>query len=138
MGETAMTLPVTAATAAALALLLLLLAIDTVRQRVRLRRPHGLADDARLTSASRAHGNLAEHAPIVIILIGLLELSRAHHWGLVALAGTFLLARLLHIHGLYNPKEGGPPLGRSLGVILTWLVMAALIGWAGFMLMANL
>ncbi|MBC7985298.1 MAG: MAPEG family protein [Sphingomonadaceae bacterium] len=132
-----MTLPVTAATAAALALLLLLLAIDTVRHRMRLRVAHGLADDARLTSASRAHANLAEHAPIVIILIGLLELSRAHHWALVALAGAFLLARLLHIHGLYNPKEGGPPLTRSLGVILTWLVLGALIVWTGWMLTAN-
>jgi len=133
-----MTLPVTAATAAMLALLLLLLAIDTVRHRMRLRTAHGLADDAKLTSASRAHGNLAEHAPIVIILIALLELSRAHHWGLVALAGAFLLARVLHIHGFYYPKEGGPPLTRSLGVILTWLVMAALIGWTGWKLTGNL
>lgn len=133
-----MSLPVTAAVAAAMALLMLLLAIDTVRHRVRLRAAHGLADDARLTSASRAHGNLAEHAPIVIILIGLLELDGAHHWGLVTLAGLFILARVLHIHGLYNPREGGPPLARSLGVILTWLVMLALIGWTGWLLTGNI
>ncbi len=133
-----MTLPVTAALAIAMAGLLLLLAIDTVRCRFRLRVPHGTGDDARLTSASRAHGNLAEHAPIVIILVGLLELSRANHMALMAVAGLFILGRLAHIHGLYNPKENGPPLGRSLGVIVTWLVLAALIGWTLMMLIGNL
>lgn len=133
-----MTLPVTAALAIAMATLLLLLAIDTVRHRVRTRSAHGLADDARLTSASRAHGNLAEHAPIVIILVALLELSQANHMALMVVSGVFILARLLHIHGLYNPKEGGPPLTRSLGVILTWLVILGLIGWILLMLFQNL
>lgn len=133
-----MSLPVTAATAAAMAFLLLLLAIDTVRQRFRLRASHGLADDPRLISASRAHGNLAEHAPVVLILIGLLEFDNAHHWALLAIAAAFILGRILHIHGLYNPKENGPPLSRSLGVILTWLTMLALIGWTGWRLTGNL
>lgn len=133
-----MTLPVTAALAIAMATLLLLLAIDTVRHRVRTRSAHGLADDARLTSASRAHGNLAEHAPLVVILVALLELSQANHMGLMVISGVFILARLFHIHGLYNPKEGGPPLTRSLGVTLTWLVLLALIAWVLVMLTGNL
>lgn len=129
-----MTLPVTAALAVSMAFLLLLLAIDTVRNRFRLRVPHGTTDDQKLTSASRAHGNLAEHAPIVVIMVGLLELSRADHMGLMILSGLFILGRLAHIHGLYNPKPDGPPPGRVLGVILTWLVMLALIAWSLWML----
>ena len=95
-----------------------------------LRKPHehfdaigmpdfGLGEDERLTSASRAHGNLSEHAPIVIILVGLLELSRADHMGLLAVAGTFLLARVLHAIGLYmkEPEGGGPPWPRAVGVV---------------------
>jgi uncharacterized protein len=134
-----MTLPVTAALAAAMGALLLLLAIDTVRQRFRTSTAHGLGDDQRLTSASRSHGNLAEHAPIVIILVALLELSQANHMGLMIVSGVFILARLFHIHGLYNPKEGGgPPLSRALGVILTWIVLAALIGWTLWLLKGHL
>ena len=68
-----MTLPVTAFVAAVCALLLLATAIDTVRQRLRLKAAFGDHGDAKLISASRAHGNLAEYAPIVIILLGLLE-----------------------------------------------------------------
>ncbi|MFN2258456.1 MAG: MAPEG family protein [Parasphingopyxis sp.] len=133
-----MTLPVTAALAISMATLLLLLAIDTVRHRVRIRIPHGTAEDAKLTSASRAHGNLAEHAPLAVILVALLEMSQANHIGLIVVSGAFILGRLLHIHGLYNPKEGGPPLSRSLGVILTWLVLLALIVWTLVLLTGNL
>lgn len=133
-----MTLPVTAALAAAMGALLLLLAIDTVRQRFRTSTAHGTGDDQRLTSASRSHGNLAEHAPLVIILVGLLELSQANHMGLMIVSGVFILARVLHIHGLYNPKEGGPPLSRALGVIMTWIVLAVLIGWTLWLLKSHL
>jgi uncharacterized membrane protein YecN with MAPEG domain len=124
--------------AAAMGALLLLLAIDTVRQRFRTMTAHGLGEDQRLTSASRSHGNLAEHAPIVIILVGLLELSQANHMGLMIVSGVFILARVLHIHGLYNPKEGGPPLTRVLGVSLTWTVRAVLIGWTLWLLKSHL
>ncbi|NNC73243.1 MAG: MAPEG family protein [Sphingomonadaceae bacterium] len=135
-----MALPVTAAMAAALAALLLLLAIDTVRNRIRAKTPFGTGDDEKLTRASRAHANLAEHAPLAVILVGLLEYSNANHMGLMVLAGVFLLARLLHAIGLYMdpPGEGKPPLPRFLGVVLTWLVLAALIGWTLWMLTGNL
>ena len=55
-----MTLPVTAFVAAVCALLLLITAIDTVRQRLRVQAAFGDHGDAKLISASRAHGNLAE------------------------------------------------------------------------------
>ncbi len=135
-----MALPVTAALAAALGALLLLLAYDTVRNRFRTQTSFGTGDDEKLTRASRAHGNLAEHAPIAIILVGLLEHSGANHMGLMIVAGVFLLARLLHAAGLYMnpPAKGGPPLPRAVGVILTWIVIATLCGWTLWMLTGNL
>jgi len=134
-----MTLFVTAALAIAMGGLLLLLAIDTARQRSRTSTAHGLGDDQRLTSAARSHGNLAEHAPIVIILVALLEMAAAHHMGLMIVSGVFILARLAHVHGLYNPKpDGGPPLTRTLGVILTWIVLAVLIAWTLWLLSGHL
>ncbi|WP_298015996.1 MAPEG family protein [uncultured Parasphingopyxis sp.] len=131
-----MTLPVTAALAIAMATLLLFLAIDTVRQRFRTQIGFGTGDDERLMRASRAHGNLAEHAPIVIILVALLELSQAHHLALMAVSGVFIVGRLLHALGLYMqpPANGGPPWPRSVGVILSWLVILALVGWTLWLL----
>jgi uncharacterized protein len=127
-----MTLPITALTAAICALMLLITAIDTVRQRLRARAAFGDNGDAKLISASRSHGNLAEHAPLAVIMIGLLEQSRANHWVLTGLATFFLAARALHIVGLYAPMSDKPPLPRQLGVIGTWLSYAALIGWTLF------
>ncbi|WP_299327274.1 MAPEG family protein [Parasphingopyxis sp.] len=135
-----MTLPVTAALAAAMAALLLLLAVDTVRNRFRTQQAFGMGEDEKLTRASRAHGNLAEHAPIVIIMVALLEMSRANHMGLMVVAGVFVVARVLHALGLYMdpPDKGGPPWPRAVGVILTWLVIAALGAWTALMLLGNL
>ena len=129
-----MTLPVTAFVAAICALLLLFTAIDTVRQRFRLRVPFGDGADQKLVSASRSHANLAEHAPIVILLLGVLELSRAWHMGLMAVGAVFLFGRVMHIIGLYMPMSDKPALPRSVGVIATWLTLAVLSGWVFWML----
>jgi uncharacterized protein len=125
-----MPLPVTAFVAAICALMLLITAVDTVRQRLRLKAAFGDAGDAKLISASRSHANLAEHAPIVILLLAFLEMSRANHVGLMAIGALFLLGRVAHIIGLYTPSEPGKaPLGRQVGVIFTWLTLAVLSGW---------
>ena len=132
-----MPVPVTAFVAAICALLLLLTAIDTVRQRIRAQAAFGDAGDAKLISASRSHGNLAEHAPIVILLLAFLELAHAWHIGLMAIGALFLFGRVLHIWGLYLPASTKPPLPRSLGVIITWLTLAALSGWTLYLLVTQ-
>jgi uncharacterized protein len=133
-----MTLPVTAFVAAICAIMLLVTAMDTVRQRLRLKTAFGDAGDAKLISASRSHGNLAEHAPIVILLLAVLELSNAHHITLMAVGSLFLLGRVAHIIGLYTPSEPGKaPLGRQIGVISTWITLAFLSGWTLSILALN-
>ncbi|WP_373489111.1 MAPEG family protein [Blastomonas sp.] len=125
-----MTLPVTALTAAICAIMLLATAIATVRARFRTRAAFGDAGDPGLVAVSRSHGNLAEHAPLFVILIGLLEMANASHWPLTALAVLFLGARAAHIIGLNQPHQPGkPPLLRSVGVIGTWAAYAGAIGW---------
>ncbi|MEP0390787.1 MAG: MAPEG family protein [Erythrobacter sp.] len=122
-----MPLPITSTTAALLALLLLLLAILTVRQRLRLKAAFGDADDTALIAASRSHGNLAEHAPIVLIMLGLLEYAEANPTLLMVIAGAFVLARIAHVIGLHTPAEPGKsPIPRQIGVVLTWLSMLVL------------
>lgn len=132
-----MTLPVSAFVAAICAIMLLITAIDTVRQRMRAKVPFGDNDDAKLISAVRSHGNLAEHAPIVVLLLAFLEMSRANHIILMAIGALFLAGRVSHIAGLYAPMSTKPPLPRSLGVIATWLTIAALSGWTLLMLAMN-
>ena len=66
-----MTLPITALTAAICAIMLLITAIDTVRQRWKSRVAFGDGGHANVVSASRSHGNLAEHAPLAVIMIGI-------------------------------------------------------------------
>lgn len=125
-----MTLPITALTAAICAIMLLATAIATVRARFRAKAAFGYADDQGLTSASRSHGNLAEHAPLFVIMVGLLEMANASHWPLTALAVLFLAARAAHIIGLHQPHAPGkPPALRGVGVMGTWIAYAIAIGW---------
>ena len=132
-----MTLPVTAFVASICAIMLLVIAIDTVRQRMRLRLPFGDNADQKFISASRSHGNLAEHAPIVILLLALLEMSRVNHTALTVIGVLFLAGRVSHIIGLYAPMSTKPPLPRSIGVIVTWLTLVVLSGWTLWMLAAR-
>jgi uncharacterized membrane protein YecN with MAPEG domain len=130
-----MTLPVTAFVAAICALLLLITAVDTVRQRLRVKAAFGDGDgDQKLISASRSHANLAEHAPIVILLLAVLEMSNAWHLGLMAVGMLFLFGRVMHIWGLYLPVSRMPPIPRQIGVIGTWLTLTVLSGWTLWML----
>ena len=125
-----MPLPITAFVAAICALLLLVTGIDTVRQRLRLKAAFGDAGDAKLISASRSHGNLAEHAPIVILLIAMLEMTRANHMVLMSIGVIFLIGRVAHVIGLYTPSTPGKaPVPRQIGVITTWGSLLALSGW---------
>lgn len=122
-----MQLPITSTTTALLALLLLFLAILTVRQRLRLKAAFGDAEDASLIAASRSHGNLAEHAPIVLIMLGLLEYGGANATALMVIAVAFFIGRISHAVGLHTPSEPGKsPIARQAGVVLTWLTILAL------------
>ncbi len=101
-----------------------------MRQRLRLKAAFGDQGDAKLIAASRSHGNLAEHAPIVVILIGLLEMARANHMALMIIGALFLIGRVAHIAGLHAPVEPGkPPVTRQIGVALTWITLLLLGGW---------
>ena len=87
----------------------------------------GDSGDPALIAASRSHGNLAEHAPIVLIMLGLLEFAQVNSTALISIAAVFVVARLAHAIGLHQPSEPGQaPLPRQLGVVLTWVVMLVL------------
>ena len=128
-----MTLPVTGLAAAICALLLIYCAYATVRQRLASQIGFGDGDNPDLLTARRIHANLSEHAPIFLIMLGVLELANAHHLGLTTITALFLVGRVAHIVGMNQHHKGGSPRFRQLGVITTWLTMAALALWILFL-----
>jgi len=127
-GRDGVLLPITSATAAFLATLLLITAVMTVRQRLKHKVAFGDAGEQSLIAASRSHGNLAEHAPIVIILLGLLEYAGANSILIASVAGAFCFGRVMHVVGLHQDSvPGKAPFTRQLGVILTWLTILVLV-----------
>jgi uncharacterized protein len=82
---------------------------------------HG--DDDGLLRLTRAHGNLAENAPIVLLLLLMCELLGLPRSGLALAGSAFCVGRLLHVLGLLRP---GWMLARVLGMALTLFVVFAL------------
>ena len=89
-------LPITTLLAVALLALLVWLTLGIVRERQSHRVSLGTGGVERLERLSRAHGNLAEFAPIGLILSGLAELQGAPWWLLAPSALAFLAGRLFH------------------------------------------
>lgn len=88
----------------------------------------GTSGDRELAFRVRAHGNLTEHAPIALILLGLIEMQSASLWLVHALGLMLLAGRLLH--GWSFSFANGRMSGRATGVVLTFTMIgiSALIG----------
>lgn len=121
------TLPVTLASAAALGAINLWLAQRIVRMRVRDEVLIGDGGDDLLAGRMRAHANLVEYAPFVLVLLALIELARGSGMALGLTALIFVIARIAHPMGMDLRRSNLP---RAGGAILTWLVLAFLVGWA--------
>lgn len=80
----------------------------------------------------RAHANLAEYAPLGLILLGMIELQGAPIWAVHILGLMLLVGRLLHAWAFGQSPQNMP--GRVYGMLLTLLmiILAALanIGYA--------
>lgn len=124
-----MTLPVTALTAAICALMMIFLMFKVIGQRVATETSFGAGTDAKMLMVRGCHSNLAENAPIAILLLALLEMTGAHHWTLTGLAALFLIARVLHVYGMYQHHNNGNLRFRQAGVVGTALSIVAMALW---------
>ena len=124
-----MTLPVTALAAAICGLMLIFMMFKVIGQRVRTETMFGASEDEKMKMVRGAHANLAENAPIALILMALLEMAQAHHWTLTGLAALFLLARVLHIYGMYQHEGSGNLRFRQIGVMGSTLSIIAMALW---------
>lgn len=108
-----------------LLLLMLVLSILAVSQRRRHKVAYGDADQPRLAAAIRAFGNAAEYVPVALGALVVLALAGAQAW-VVHIGGAILLAgRISHAVGLSFTT--GVSLGRSYGMLLTWVAYLYLI-----------
>lgn len=115
---------VTAIAASVLGLLYVRLSLNVIG----FRRKHGVSvgdgGHEDLLRAIRSHANLAEYAPIALLLVACLELNQAPVWITSILAASFVVGRLLHPIGM---KSSDSPLQPRLrGMQLTLLSLLAL------------
>lgn len=121
-----MPIPITACTTAVLALLLIALASYVSHLRVNRRISLGAESDRELGRAVRAHANLAEFAPIFVLLLLALELGGAAPAALAVLAVLFVAARLAHAAGLLRRATSLP---RQAGAAGSYLLTALAALW---------
>ena len=118
------TLPlVTAFYAALTGLLAAFLIVNVIRDRVRLKINDVDGGNVEMRRAIRAHGNFAEHAPLILILMGAAELSGSPKLAIHVLGFALVVARLLSAWGLSHSL--GPSFGRQSGAGLTVLTLIA-------------
>jgi uncharacterized membrane protein YecN with MAPEG domain len=110
--------------AAILALMVVILAIRVTLRRRAVKVGIGNGGDAVLAQRIRVHANAAEYVPLALILLLILELNQTQPLLLHVFGCVLILGRLLHAFGL-SSSPGLTP-GRAYGMLLTWLVMAAM------------
>jgi uncharacterized membrane protein YecN with MAPEG domain len=120
-----MTLMVTGLYAGLTALLVLALSYKVVKFRRANKIGIGDGGHQGLSIAIRAHGNLIENAPIVLILLALAEVNGMPAYLIHCLGTVWIVARLLHAIGL-TQGQGGTHFGRFWGVLATWIVLLVL------------
>lgn len=118
---------VSAGVAAGLGLLAALLTVQVIRNRVRFRVDVSDGGNAPLAQAIRAHANLAEHAPIALLLLALAEAGGAQRWLIAGLGGVFVIARLASAWALSRSLAQSPPRQAGAGLTVLVTVLAALL-----------
>jgi uncharacterized protein len=118
-------LPITLTAAAAAAIINLWLSIRTGRVRTTHKILMGDGGNDVLVSHMRAQANFVENTPFVLILIAAIELAAGSTLWLWAVAGVYLVGRVLHGMGMT-----GLPKGRLIGTLITMLTLLGLAGVA--------
>ena len=102
-----------------LGLLAASLTIHVGRMRTKKRIFLGDGGDADLIGAIRAHGNLLELTPLILVLLWMMHGPMGHRLADI-LAILLVVARFLHAGGML----GFVPYGRPAGAIATTIIMA--------------
>lgn len=121
-------LPVALISAGAFALLNFWLGLRISRMRIAEKILVGDGGNLKLIARMRAQLNFVEYAPLVLILIALIELARGTQAWLWGVAFAFVIGRVLHAFGM----DGWRP-GRMIGILVTMLTMLGLAAYAVYL-----
>lgn len=118
-----MILQTTLSLAAAAAIINMWLAMRCGRLRGSEKIMHGDGGNPALLRRMRAHSNFTEYTPLMLILIGVIELTDKGGTWLAIVGAVFMVGRVLHALGMDNPEVGKP---RMIGMLATMLTMVGL------------
>lgn len=114
---------ITLITSGFIGLLMLVLAFNVVRHRGMAKKSLGIDEEGSgLHRAIRAHANLTEYAPTMLVLIAALEYMQANTMLVLCLAAAFTTGRYMHGYGL-GFTAGTISFWRMVGTLATWLSM---------------
>lgn len=114
-----MTLTITPLYAGLLAIWFLVLSYRVVQKRDKVSLGDG--GDPDLLRRMRGHGNFAEYAPLILLLLAFLELNGLRAWALHLMGATLLVARVLHGVALSYTQKWR--FGRFYGTLLTFVLL---------------
>lgn len=113
----------------ALALWFFILSVRVIQGRFGAGSPSlGDGGDPVMLRRIRAHANFAEYVPLVLVLMGFLEISGVAAWGLHLMGAALLLGRLLHGYALAFTAQFA--FGRTAGIALTFASLLVAAGLA--------
>ncbi len=122
-----MILPITLTIAGAAAIVNFWLAVRIATLRVKGKVLIGDGGNPLILARMRAHSNFIEYTPFVLILIALIELAKGSPTWLLAAGIIYIIGRICHPFGL---DRGTPNILRGAGIIITFIVMLGLAGYA--------
>ncbi len=116
----------TSAYAGILGVIFMVLSLWVIGGRGQYRVVHGDGGRAELNRRIRAHANFAEYVPMILVLVGLFEVSGGSRAGVHAMLAPLTLARLMHPVGMLA-REGSPQqfIFRAPSALATLLVLLA-------------
>ena len=125
--------------AALLGLMLIGLSINVIKGRREFGVSLGDANNLAINRRIRAQANLAEYAPIFLIMLGFAEHGGLPLWAVHLLGLVFLAGRIMHAYSVLkaeqyeNHKLSANPIWRIRGMMLTFNT----IGLLAFILLAQ-
>ncbi|MEM7302579.1 MAG: MAPEG family protein [Pseudomonadota bacterium] len=124
-GALMITLPITTLLTSLLTIWLLVLTYNVIKRRQSTSVSLEAGDDETLRRRIRAHGNLTEYAPMMVLMTGLAEFQGGNFWIVGILAAMFLIGRLFHGYALSFSEHN--PGGRIRGMILTLIALVLMV-----------
>ena len=113
-------LPITLTTAGVLGLVGLVLAFRVTMGRAKHKVNMGDGGNPDMIVRMRTHANFVEYVPLLLVLLGLLELAGADRTALIVGAAVLVVARIFHAIGM-----AGTLALRATGATATYLLLAA-------------